>query len=502
MSLRDRRHVAPARLANWALLAVVGCGGTATNPSQPSPADQDRASPVADAAAPVDAADATAVVPTDASVDGSVVVGVSDEAAPGCVAMGCSAQGFTCGTAGDHCGRLLNCGTCTSPQFCGGGGPNRCGGDVTAATGSPSVKPVAIGAGLWSTCALLSNGTVKCWGLDMYGELGDGTDTNSFTPVAVQGLTDAVYLGAQDGYTNCAVVADGTARCWGSGLYGALGNGGGSDSQAIKIVSNLGSISNICSGENAACATRTDGTAWCWGEGALAYSDPTTPDPTVPVQVPGLTGVVSTVTAGATCALLANGTVGCFGPNGVGQVGNGSIDTQASGQVFPPVSVVGLDQVTSVAVGGGDACALRFDGTVRCWGAGHKGQLGNGTGDGGGPYSAVPVTVTGITNATAIAVGSYYACALLADGTVACWGDNEDGTLGNGTTVNSNVPGAVQGLSNVVAISTGVEHACALLGDATVKCWGLNGYGGLGSPQGTETCGGATCSTTPVAVQW
>ena len=91
---------------------------------------------------------------------------------------------------------------------------------------------------------------------------------------------------------------------------------------------------------------------------------------------------------------------------------------------------------------------------------------------------------------------------VLADGTVACWGDNEDGTLGNGTTVNSSVPVAVHGLSNVVAISTGVEHACALLGDATVKCWGLNDSGGLGSAPGTETCGAATCSTTPVAVQW
>jgi alpha-tubulin suppressor-like RCC1 family protein len=112
------------------------------------------------------------------------------------------------------------------------------------------------------------------------------------------------------------------------------------------------------------------------------------------------------------------------------------------------------------------------------------------------------VTVTGITNAKAIAVGSYYACALLADGTVACWGDNEKGTLGDGTSVNSDVPVAVRGLSNVVAISTGVEHACALLVDGTVKCWGLNGSGALGSPGGTDVCTGAPCSTTPVAVQW
>jgi alpha-tubulin suppressor-like RCC1 family protein len=416
--------------------------------------------------------------------------------------MGCSAQGFDCGTAGDGCGRLLDCGSCAAPQFCGGGGPNLCGGDVTAATDSPSVKPVAVGAGLWSSCALLSNGTVKCWGLNMYGELGDGTVNDSATPVAVQGLTGAVYLGAQNGYTNCAVLADGTARCWGSGLYGSLGNGGGDDSQTIKVVSNLTAISNICTGGNDACATRSDGTAWCWGEEALADGDLT-----VPAQVPGLSGVVTIVTSGDdSCALLANGTVGCFGLNEEGQVGDGQInpmvDPDPYKEVFPPVAVVGLDQVTGIAVGNGDACAVRQDGTVRCWGGGQDGQLGNGTGDGGGPLVPVPVTVSGVANAKAVAVGAYYACALLADGTVECWGDNENGTLGNGTTVSSNVPVPVQGLSNVVAISTGIEHACAVLGDGTVKCWGLDNYGGLGSPPGTELCGGAPCSTTPIAVQW
>jgi alpha-tubulin suppressor-like RCC1 family protein len=484
MALQKRRH-ARVRIATWGLLSLAGCGGTSSSPSQPQ------------ASYPSPSPDAS--VEGDASLEGSVGVAPSDEAAPGCVAVGCAAQGFTCGTAGDHCGHLLNCGSCTAPQFCGGSGANRCGGDVTAATGSTSVKPVAIGAGLFSSCALLSNGTVKCWGYNMYGQLGDGTTTDSVKPVTVQGLTSAVSLGAQDGYHNCAVLSDGTARCWGSGLYGSLGNGGGLDSHTIKVVSNLGSIANICTGGNGTCATRTDGMAWCWGEVYLggAYGL------TVPAQVPGLTGVVAIATSGAdSCAVLANGIVVCFGQNADGQVGNGSIDPMPYRQVFPPVAVVGLDQVTAVALGIADACALRQDGTVHCWGAGHKGQLGNGTGDGGGPASPVPVTVTGITNATAIAVGSWYACALLADRTVDCWGDNEDGTLGDGTTTNSTVPVAVKGLSNVVAIATGTDHACALLGDASVKCWGLNNSGGLGSPPGTETCGGSPCSTTPVAVVW
>jgi alpha-tubulin suppressor-like RCC1 family protein len=498
MRIRTMGHRAPAHLVGCVLLALNGCVGTASNPP-PLPTGFDSEGGSAGVNTPVDAGASVQGIDAPSLLDSSVAA-VSDEAPPGCVPVGCATQGFTCGTTGDRCGHLLNCGSCAAPQFCGRGGANRCGGDVTVATDSPSVKPVAIGAGLWSSCALLSNGTVKCWGLNMYGELGDGTETDSAQPVAVQGLTGAVYLGAQDGYHNCAVLADGTARCWGGGLYGSLGNGGGLDSQTVKVVSNLTSISTICTGGNDTCATRADGTAWCWGEEALANGDLT-----VPGQVPGLSGVVTIVTSGNdSCALLANATVACFGLNEAGQVGDGRInpmvDPDPYMQVFPPVAVVGLDQVVDVAVGQEDACAVRQDGTVRCWGVDQKGQLGIGMPDGG--PSGVPETVTGITNAKAVAVGSYYACALLADGTVACWGDNEDGTLGNGTTVDSSVPVAVTGLSNVVAISTGIEHACALLGDGTVKCWGLNGYGGLGSPPGTELCNGAICSTTPLAVQW
>jgi alpha-tubulin suppressor-like RCC1 family protein len=170
---------------------------------------------------------------------------------------------------------------------------------------------------------------------------------------------------------------------------------------------------------------------------------------------------------------------------------------------FTPV--MGLGHVTAIAAGVADECALLSDGTVECWGDDTHGQIGAGVTMPGNvpPYGdATPVPVSALSGATAVAVGGGYACALLSDGTVKCWGDNEDGCLGNGTIVDSNVPVVVSGLSHAVAISTGIEHACALIDDGTVQCWGWNNMGQLGSPPGTTTCAGNACSMTPIPVIW
>lgn len=429
-------------------------------------------------------------------------IGPSDVALPGCVAATCAALGFDCGVAADGCGRLLSCGSCASPAFCGGKGANHCGGDVTRPTSDASVEAVAIAAGEYSTCALLSNGTAKCWGYNMYGQLGDGTFNDSATPVAVQGLAGATAIGGWDGYHVCAVLSSGHAQCWGSGLYGSLGNGGGSDSTAIKDVANLSNARTISTGSNNTCAAAIDGTAWCWGEEPLFDGQ----DYTAPAQAPGLMGVADIVAAwDNTSVLLANGTVAGVGSNVSGEIGDGVVDFNATHVVsmFTPVS--GLSQVTAIAAGVSDECALLSDGTVRCWGDDTHGQIGAGVTMPGNapPYGdSTPVPVTGLSGATAIAVGGSYACALLSDGTVDCWGDNEDGCLGNGTIVDSNVPVAVSGLSHAVAISTAIEHACALIDDGSVECWGWNNMGQLGSPQGTTTCTGEVCSMTPTPVIW
>ncbi len=247
-----------------------------------------------------------------------------------------------------------------------------------------------------------------------------------------------------------------------------------------------------------------------------------------------------------TCSLLEGGAVACWGANGQGQLGDGTSSgpqTCYGAACSPtPVAVSGLTGATAISAGGAHACALLAGGTVACWGWNGYGQLGDGTSSGpqicanvgstGSPQcSTTPVAVSGLTGATAIAAGYENTCALLAGGTVACWGDNSIGELGDGTTngpqtcnggINSGAcsptPVAVAGLTDATAISAGYQYACALLAGGTVACWGWNGYGQVGidgptapGPEmGPDMCsyggvGGtpttSSCSTTPVMVQ-
>ena len=147
-----------------------------------------------------------------------------------------------------------------------------------------------------------------------------------------------------------------------------------------------------------------------------------------------------------------------------------------------PVSVTGLTGATAIAAGQYHTCALITGGTVQCWGHNAHGELGTGTNN----DSNVPVTVTGLTGATAIAAGQDHTCALISGGTVQCWGHNHYGQLGNGNINNSPpygsyVPVNVFGLTGVTAITAGADHTCALLSGGTVQCWGYNLYGQLGN---------------------
>jgi alpha-tubulin suppressor-like RCC1 family protein len=376
--------------------------------------------------------------------------------------------------------------------------------DGSTADGAPdgasdaAPVPSAISAGLYSTCVLLSNHTVKCWGDNMYGQLGDATETNSLTPVLVQGLQSAVSISAQAGYHACAVLADGRAQCWGSGYGGALGNGSQLDSSSIKTVQGLSNIATISTGADYTCAVLTSGALYCWG---------LTPDgsggSSTPSLVP-LSGVVS-VQAGdnSACALRTDGTVYCWGDNVSGEVGDGMTGDVLS-PVASPTEVQGLHDAVAIAVGQGQACAIVTAGGVVCWGDNTHGELGIGTvNTGGPPYgSAVPVAVPGLTGVRALALAGDYACALLSQGNVACWGDNQYGTLGDGTTTDVPSPTMVPGLSDVNAIAAGTEHACALENDGSVWCWGLDTEDELGHAPTGETCAQAACSTTPVAVAW
>jgi alpha-tubulin suppressor-like RCC1 family protein len=219
--------------------------------------------------------------------------------------------------------------------------------------------------------------------------------------------------------------------------------------------------------------------------------DGTSVDRHAPVQVVNADGSPfgnATAIAGS-CAVTANGEVSCWGYNGVGSVGDGSSFTDHLTPV-PVQSAAGVHLSNVVALSGDIThCAVKTDGTVWCWGDNEAGQLGNGTHSYTG--SPAPVQVSGLTNAVSVAVTDEGACALLAGGTVWCWGANQAGQLGNGSMVaESDVPVQVSGLSDAVALTmvTGDynQAACVIRGGGSVSCWGDNGDGQLG----TGNCSG------------
>jgi hypothetical protein len=300
---------------------------------------------------------------------------------------------------------------------------------------------VAIAAGVYHSCALVANGTVKCWGSNGVGQFGDGSAGDfSLSPTAAAGLERAVALAAGGAHT-CAVLQDGTARCWGWNWYGQVGDGSTANQLRPTAVKQIEGAVALAAGTWHTCALAADGTARCWGlnqSGQLG--DGTTVSPAQPVPVKGLAGAIA-LRAGSehTCALLVDGRVRCWGRNQEGQVGDGGNEARTE-----PAPVKDLRNVTGITAGDAHSCALLSDGSGRCWGQNDRGQLGNG----GKEIVRAPVAVQGLADAVAIAAGGArfeeevgaQTCAMLKDGTARCWGANDHGQLGDGTLEDRSLP--------------------------------------------------------------
>ena len=351
-----------------------------------------------------------------------------------------------------------------------------------------------LAAGNNHTCALDSSGSVKCWGGNALGQLGDGTATSSLAPVAVTGLPSAVAaIAAGDSHT-CALGVDGGVRCWGNNLNGQLGDGTNTQSSAPVSVTGLSSgVSSIAAGDNHTCAGLAAGGITCWGwgtQGQLGANS--TASSNVPVAVQGLTAGVAAVEISAgyqhTCATLSDGATKCWGRNNFGQLGIGSLTPSRSVTAVQPV---GLGTGTTAVVAGGNHTCVVQSGAVKCFGLNGAGQLGNGA----VVNATSPVAVTGLTGIDAVAAGGSHSCSLATDGGVSCWGLNQEGELGIGdsTVNNSSTPRSVTGLTGQIALSAGIQHVCAMAADESVRCWGLNSSGQLGN-------GSTTRSFSPVSV--
>lgn len=382
------------------------------------------------------------------------------------------------GGAAGQWGGCPGVGGLSGPSLGGGSGTNRCGtgGDTGMGNGMKMDKVAKIGVGGYHACALLTDGTVDCWGDNVLGQRGEAPwiNVNFFVPTPVANLAEVIDVNA--GYVDsCAMFAGGRLSCWGSNRYGQLGNGTVTDWYDPTPVQGL-AAKQIALGSYSSCAVLTDNTVSCWGlndDGQLG--DGTTTDRLAPTPVPGISNVVQ-VGAGISfnCALLADGTVDCWGNN------SGS-DLCADLNVFhaSATPVAGLSGVTQISVGEGHACALLADGTVSCWGSNDVGQLGRdavcASGTSNEKLAGPPGVIPGLTGVVQVAAGEFHTCARLQGGTVSCWGWNNAGQLGDGTTTDHTSPTLVPGLSGVVQLSLGGSSTCALLDDHTVSCWGQIG---------------------------
>ncbi|MDY0000772.1 MAG: chromosome condensation regulator RCC1 [Polyangia bacterium] len=282
---------------------------------------------------------------------------------------------------------------------------------------------------------------------------------------------------------SCARLISGEVRCWGFNEHGQLGTGYTSEKEpapVLALVQDVAELTGYCNCHT--CARLEMGGVSCWGWNDFGELGPAAPmggSIVTPLGVPGLDEAVS-VSAGAcfTCAVLSDGTARCFGDNSMGQLGGGTM----GGFTADLVSVSGLSDGLSIAAGTSHVCALRQGGTVSCWGANDHGKLGDGsTID---RLSPVPVAFTGV--AVQVTAGGMHACLLDDQGDVFCWGANARGQLGDGPSDDMTTPQRVVTLGEVASIEAGDEHTCAVTMAGTAFCWGANDQGQLGDGTSTD----------------
>ncbi|MDR5655331.1 putative Ig domain-containing protein [Ruixingdingia sedimenti] len=342
--------------------------------------------------------------------------------------------------------------------------------------GGVVLEVAQISVGNLHACAVMTDGGVKCWGDGAYGKTGQGSTDDITVPTNVTTLGKNIRQVSAGGSHTCAVLTDDTAKCWGSGVYGQLGNDTKTTSYVPVIVSNLSNVDKIIAGAIHTCATLKSGGVKCWGN-AGRVGDGSFSERTVPTSVSDINEVVRSIAAslqdGHTCVATISGAVKCWGWNAYGQIGNGT-----KTDVHSPYTVSNLGaKAIAVATTEGSSCAILENGKIKCWGWNDSGRLGNGTTS----NSLTPVDVSGISGASAISGGQSHICAIDSS-RLKCWGSNSSGQLGIGTSITkSTTPVSVVNLpENILTISAGTSSNCALVVSGGLKCWGNNSQGTVG----------------------
>lgn len=331
-----------------------------------------------------------------------------------------------------------------------------------------------LAAGQHHTCVLRPGGAVACWGANSRSQVGDGSTTARLSPTLVTGLTDAISVVAGADFT-CARRAPSTVSCWGNNEVGQLGNGTKLVRPSPTDVEKLTDVAEVVAGSLHACARRAGGTVACWGANHRGQiGDGSLLNRVVPVEVAQLSDVLQLAAGKAhTCARRVDGTVACWGHNFYGQVGDGLGENYH----LVPFVVPGLHDAVEISAGHYHTCVRHSSGDVSCWGQNLKGQLG----DGSFVDHASPRAVLRMKDVVQITAGGYHTCARHTDSHVSCWGYNEFGQLGDASVQSRPTPVSVVGLTDATDVIAGrFSHTCARRASGSVACWGWNLAGEIG----------------------
>lgn len=333
-----------------------------------------------------------------------------------------------------------------------------------------------ISAGSAHTCAVGSTGVAWCWGANGYGQLGESTTNPRPTPAAVSSVFQFALISAGRDHS-CGVSTSHVAYCWGNNDRGELGDNSTTmrhvPTQVSGAQGDLPSFKELSAGMLHTCGLTTSNLAYCWGEnGYGSLGDETRTDREVPAAVAG--GLhFRGISAGGfhTCALRDDGPAVCWGANRTGQLGDGTTTDSDS-----PVTVASTEYFYEIRAGNEHTCATAYGGVVYCWGNNTYGQLGDGTTT---PRHEPTLVTAGTLVFGRIAAGKSHTCALTRDGAAYCWGNYGVST--------SNTPVLVPTPEPFVALEAGDRATCGITRDTgKIYCWGVNDNGQLGDGT-TET---------------
>ncbi|WP_334194054.1 RCC1 domain-containing protein [Pararhodobacter sp.] len=355
------------------------------------------------------------------------------------------------------------------------GGDGIFAGSTSAAQPLTIISRPQIVAGGSHSCARTTDRALFCWGDNINGQVGNASNDDQLNPQPIPVYSRDIALGD---FHTCALRENGRPYCWGRNNAGQVGDGTTQGRWRPVSVPGLRRVTQVVAGAEHSCALHSNGTVSCWGaNGAGQLGDRTFIDRLTPVSVIGLRRVVA-LTAGGnhTCALRDTGMVLCWGANDAGQLGDGTTTNRNQ-----PTNVIPFGRVRQITAGSRHTCAVHNFNNVFCWGSNSSGQVGDGSFT--DRPQAVRVLRLPVQSIVQVSAGGLHSCALAMDGSAYCWGNNTAGQLGDGTMSNRWRPVMVAASETPMdQLTTGGLHSCGIINSTgNALCWGANDSGQLGN---------------------